>query len=324
MLKLVRVSCIGFKEIWTACRLRSAYQCACHSGARDPDQYGDLLHHHGKHARRSGTDYDPESRLRASGCQHLLILVHGFNNSASAAKNSYMLQLAALEEHFRQSRSAPDAIAFFYLPGDVGGYASLGGYPYDIPQARESAERLAQYLKTFPNASNPGALKISLIAHPLGCRLILEMLANALPTALTLNIEVVSLMAPAVPVELVTASGALQVTVRDPRRVLKCFSHQDWVLWAAFPLGQMAAYELNKETQYYSEAVGLYGHPAGMGKAIATSNGHSDYWGDRNVANQFSTAIDPTFYALPPPRNAPARALAEIVGLGRRMLPSRD
>lgn len=213
---------------------------------------------------------------------------------------------------------------FFHWPGNLGGWVSVAGYPYDIDQARESAERLAQYLRNFPGASNPGALKISFIGHSLGCRLILETLAKELPAALALNIEVVSLMAPAVPVELVDATGSLESTVRSPRRILKCYSRHDWVLWTAFPLGQAAAFAVQKEEKYYREAVGLYGHPLATGIPVETMNGHGDYWGDRSVANRFSAAIDPTFYTLPPPHSAAERELPGTVALASRTLASRD
>jgi pimeloyl-ACP methyl ester carboxylesterase len=255
-------------------------------------------------------EVEDSNNLRSSGCRHLLILVHGFNNSAATAKASFELQLGCLEEHFRSSpRYAPDAIAFFHWPGDVGGVGSLAAYPLDIPRALASAERLADYLKNFPSAANPGALKISLIGHSLGCRLILEMLSKNLPIGLALNIEVVSLLAPAVPIELVAAPRKLEVSVRSPRRVLKCYSHQDWALWIGFPQGQQAAFAIREEDEFFGEAVGLYGHPTPMGISIETKNGHSDYWGDRNVANRFSAAIDPTFYTLPPPRGTSARGL---------------
>lgn len=267
---------------------------------------------------------DPENRLSNSGCHHLLILVHGFNNSSSTAEKSYLLQIAALEEHFSRCRVAPDAIAFFHWPGDAGGWFSLGGYPFDIPRALESAERLAQYLKKFPGASTPGALKISLIGHSLGCRLLLEMLSKELPPPLALNIGVVSLMAPAVPIELVDASGKLEIAVRSPRSILKCYSRHDWALWAGFPQAQEAAYSLGYETELYLEAVGLYGHPTAVGIPVETGNGHSDYWGDRKIANRFSAAIDPTFYTLPPPQGPANRALPQASLPGLRGLAGRD
>ena len=269
---------------------------------------------------RSEVD-DPGNRLRNSGCRHVLIMVHGFNNSASQAKQSYLLQLEMLESGIRQSRSAPDAIAFFHWPGDVGGWFSVTGYPWDIPQAQRSAERLATYLTNFPAASNPGAVKVSIVAHSLGCRLILEMLARNLPAGLALNIELINLLAPAVPVRLVE-EGTLQVSVRSPRQVLKCFSNQDGVLRNAFPAGQLAAHELGTEPQYYSEAVGLNGHPTTMGTPVERSIGHSDYWGDRIAANQFLTALDPTLRRLPLPRALAERGLADATGIAGRELAS--
>lgn len=264
---------------------------------------------------------DADSSLRNSGCRHLLILVHGFNNSTEAAEKSYTDLVANLQEHFAQSRVAPDAIAFFHWPGDVGGWASVGGYPYDITQARESAEKLADYLKSFPRATNPGALKINLIAHSLGCRLILEMLVRELPTALSLNIDVVSLMAPAVPTKLVDTANRLSAAVQPPRRTLKCFSKQDGVLYYAFPQGQRAAYALGTEDEFYDEAIGLNGNPELVGISVETQNGHSDYWSDADLANRFSATIDAAFRLLPAARRLPERPLPGNPNSDGRRLP---
>ncbi len=267
---------------------------------------------------------DEQNRLKNSGCRHLLILVHGFNNTATDAKKSYSLLLSLFEEHFNRSRYAPDAIAFFHWPGNLGPpVASTAGYPLDIPQADNSAKRLAEYLAAFPRGSDPGGFKITLIGHSLGCRVVLQTL-DKLPRALAPNVEVVSLMAAAVPMEFVKTAGKLETTVKAPRRVLKCYSHQDWVLWLAFPQGQQAAFALNIEDKFYSEAVGLYGNPDAVGIPIKTANGHSDYWGDRNVANRFSAAIDPTFYTLPPAAQPAERSLATSADIPAWSLASRD
>jgi pimeloyl-ACP methyl ester carboxylesterase len=267
---------------------------------------------------------DEHNRLKNSGCRHLLILVHGFNNTASDAKNSYSLLLSLFEEHFTRSRYAPDAIAFFHWPGNLGPpVISTAGYAWDIRQADDSAKRLAEYLAAFPRGSDPGGFKITLIGHSLGCRLVLEML-HKLPRALVPNVEVVSLMAAAVPTEFVKTAGKLETTVRAPRRILKCYSHQDWVLWLAFPGGQLAASALNIEDEFYSEAVGLYGNPDLMGIPIKTANGHGDYWGDRNVANRFSAAIDPTFYTLPPAAQPAEWSLAPTSGISAWSLAGED
>ena len=270
---------------------------------------------------RSAVD-DPGDELRNSGCRHLLIMVHGFNNSASKAKQSYERQMAALSAGFKRSRIAPDAVAFFHWPGDVGGWFSVAGYPWDIPRAIESAERLATYLSNFPSATNPGAIRISLVAHSLGCRRVLEMLGRALPEGLAVNIEIVNLMAPAVGVHLVD-TGALRGTVQMPRKILKCFSDRDTVLATAFPAGQLAAQELGTEPFYYSEAVGLYGHPTGMGIPVQTSNKHGQYWADGAVASQFLGTLDPTLRTLPPTNMPAERALADTTDIAGRQLPAR-
>jgi pimeloyl-ACP methyl ester carboxylesterase len=263
-------------------------------------------------------------QLRKSGCRHLLLLVHGFSNSASEAKESYLLHFTALEEHFRRIRSAPDAIAFFHWPGDVGGYLRVPAYPFDVPQAKKSAELLAKYLENFPRAKDLGAMKISIVGHSLGCRLVLEMLAQNLSEGLAGNIDLVVLMAAAVPVSLVDAeAGELKVSVQAPRRIiLKCYSHQDWVLWITFPLGQAFAYPWEK--QFHREAVGLYGNPTTMGTPVQTRNGHSDYWGDQYIAHRFIAQIDRAFHTLPPPQTAANRALPAASRIRPRDIGSRE
>jgi esterase/lipase superfamily enzyme len=257
--------------------------------------------------------------LRSKNCRHILILVHGFNNTTSEATASYELHLGLLNEHFSQSRVAPDAIVFFHWPGNFG-WVGFAGYPIDIGRAKESAARLAQYLVDFPRPSDPGAFKITMIGHSLGCRLILEML-KILENGPPLNVEVVSLMAPAVPVELVDEGGDLASTVATPRRILKCHSHHDTVLAFAFPLGQLTAYRIGKEDRLYQEALGLYGYPFIVGMRVLTTNQHGEYWGDRAVAHECSKAIDSAFRPLPAPSEPETRSLLVTSEISARRLP---
>jgi pimeloyl-ACP methyl ester carboxylesterase len=247
--------------------------------------------------------------LRSKNCRHILILVHGFNNTTSEATASYELHLELLNEHFSQSRVAPDAIVFFHWPGNFG-WVGFAGYPIDIGRAKESAARLAQYLVDFPRPSDPGAFKITMIGHSLGCRLILEML-KILENGPPLNVEIVSLMAPAVPGELVDEGGDLASTVATPRQILKCHSHHDTVLAFAFPLGQLTAYRIGTENQLYQEALGLYGYPFIVGRPVLTTNRHGDYWDDDDVAGQYRVQIDPTWPNPPPERKLPSRTLPQ-------------
>jgi pimeloyl-ACP methyl ester carboxylesterase len=260
--------------------------------------------------------------LRSKNRRNILILVHGFKNTTSDANASYKLQLGLLEKHFMRSPAAPDAIIFFHWPGNFG-WVGATGYPWDIRRAVESADRLARYIADYPRPSDPGAFKVTIIGHSLGCRLILEML-NRLPPRARLSVQVVSLMAPAVPVELVDIGGDLHPTILSPRHILKCFSHHDWVLRFAFQNGQQAAYALGIEDEFYGEAVGLKGHPTAMGIPIQTRHGHSDYWGNRAVAEEYSKAIDETFRPLPPVPQPAVWSLPETSKIPTWQLPSRQ
>lgn len=263
--------------------------------------------------------------LRLSGCRHLLILIHGFNNSQAQAQESYELFYARIEEHLRSSRTTPDAVAFFHWPGNYAQarFDAAAWYHIDIERARDSARRLAEYLAGF---TDPASLRVTMVGHSLGCRLILLTLKslNAPPIP---NVEIVSLMAPAIPVELVSnpADPILQdddltLVVGSPRRVLKFFSRKDWALWGAFPAGQEAAYLGGIEKRYFAEAVGLNGNPASLGVSLETTNGHGDYWKDVRTTNELSRALDPAYHTLPPPHRIAGRELGSAaLPEGRRL-----
>jgi pimeloyl-ACP methyl ester carboxylesterase len=280
---------------------------------------------YGEHGGPVRDVVDDPDNLRGMECRHLLILVHGYNNTTTQATQSFVKQIGLLKNYFRKSRYAPDAIAFFHWPGNYGVRGlSLMGYPADIERAIDSADRLAGYLANFPRPADPGAFKVTIIGHSLGCRLILEMLTR-LPNELSPNVQVVSLMAPAVPIELVDTAGALQNAVLPPRNLLKCYSHQDLALWLGFPKMQWAAYKLGIEQQNYQEAVGLYGNPISIRRGVQTYHGHSDYWDDDDLANEYLALIDPTRPSPRTPVRAERRSLAERVEpltrqLGRRRL----
>ncbi len=194
--------------------------------------------------------------LAHAGRRHLLLLVHGFNNTATQAQQSYDRMVDGhLLPLMAAMRTPPDGIVSFQWPGDAAVIAALAasdtaGYPVDIERARQAAAELQGYLTTLQAASG-GALKLSLIGHSLGCRLVLEMLRGFAggPSPF----EVVALMAGAVPVDLVDAgySGAggpsLLAAADAARQVLKFHSWLDAVLGIGFPAGQALAFELGIE-----------------------------------------------------------------------------
>lgn len=276
------------------------------------------------------------SSLKQSNCQNILILVHGFNNAERVAEQSFGLFYSRLEEHFSLSNSAPDAVAYFHWPGNYyRGSARLAfaWYHIDVLRAREAAAQLAQYLTEI---SNSMPRRVTLVGHSLGCRLILETLTMLASPNPNLKIDLISLMAPAVPVALVERAdparrpaGALNATVIEPRQVLKFHSWRDLALSGGFPIGQLNAYRYLGpngeviETQAYAEAVGLLGRPSDVGTSIPTTNGHSDYWGDVRTAADLRSALDPRYFSLPAPHQTPDWKIEGAPPLEERELPRR-
>jgi esterase/lipase superfamily enzyme len=263
--------------------------------------------------------------LLGSGFRHVLILVHGFNNSAQDARDSYKKQKQLLEAELKRSRIAPDAIAEFQWPGDeeVFGPNALG-YATDIERARDSAQRLATFLARLA-ALRDGAqpVKVTLVGHSLGCRLIVEAL-SAIPAASLPSLEVVSLMAAALPVDLVTNGQRLFPTHRLPRRLLKFFSEADTVLQHAFPLGQRWASIRGIEPAFYAEAVGRFGNPREFATGFhRRSNKHGDYWGDAGAALILLETIDPTLRQLLAGAPLAERSLPRASEIAARSLPTR-
>jgi len=283
--------------------------------------------------RNSVQDEPGEGRnsLRLSGCRNILILVHGFNNRQKTAEKSYDLFYGRLEEHFRDSTTAPDAVAYFHWPGNHYQFVvfdALAFYHIDILRARDSAVRLAQYLAGF---KDPASLRVTLVGHSLGCRLILETLLSLADTAPIPTIDLISLMAPAVPVTLVARAeivgaeaGKLNPTVGPPRRVLKFFSWRDLALSGGFPAGQLMAASSGIEEKPYAEAVGLFGHPTYVGTPFETTNSHGAYWGDVRTTDALRSALDPRYFTLPPPRGIESREMAVAEPIDSRELSRRN
>lgn len=264
--------------------------------------------------------------LKNSGARHVLMFVHGYNNSAAEARTSYALQMNCLKT-LQNRNNAPDAIAHFQWPGDLPGPfigTDWSRYADDIPQAIEAAARLAIFVADLPRPNGDArALKLSFIGHSMGCRLILEALYRLSDSKLP-KLEVASFMAAAAGVPLVAANGRLRTKTRDARAVLKFFSEWDVVLRLGFPLGQLLAYQRGIEPENYSEAIGLHGNPSDFGAPNQTTNGHSKYWGDEAVANIFMANIDPALRQLPDPRALADRDLSPPNDMPEREILTRD
>ncbi len=262
---------------------------------------------------------DPDG-LKNSGSHHILLLVHGYNNSYDDAQESYGKFIDNLQQELARSRAAPDAIAKFHWPGDESTFfGTTAGYAFDINHARDAAQRLATYLTGLP-IPGTASLRITIVGHSMGCRLILEALGR-MPNAPAISL--VGLMAAASPVDFVKRGARLFRTGNPPRRMLKFFSERDIVLQIAFPLGQWQAFQLQIEDDNYSKAVGRHGHPAEFGSPVQTENGHSKYWGDDEIAAKMVRQIDATIPAPIPVAAVPARTLPPVAELAGRSLPRR-
>ncbi len=254
---------------------------------------------------------DPDGLAR-SDARHILFLVHGFNNSRKQAERSYGVMTDLLNQYFA-GRKGADAIAHFQWPGNaaVGPFPALdfSGYPVDVKRSFEAADVLARYLASFTTLGLTRR-RVSLLGHSLGCRLMLEAFERLPNLNPTLDFEIAGLMAPAVPVDLVSPTERLEKTGTFSKAMIKFHSSRDMVLRVAFPAGQALAAIGNIEPKAYGVAVGLHGNPTTFGEGIACSgNHHGDYWPDQNVAKKFALRIEPTVPRTFDSRSIPAREL---------------
>ena len=216
------------------------------------------------------------------GRRRVAILIHGYNNTLDAARRGY----DAFGDHLIALGPAAGAlladIGGLYWPGDADlGSVSFISYPLELLPARESARKLAIFVRTL---AGPGGtpMEIYFVCHSLGNRVVLEVLdLLAVEPAPLVQVAIVVLMAAAVPVEMVGAGGRLLPGVTLPDKRLVLYSRDDNVLHWAFPLGETLGGE-----GLFPTAIGRFGQPPGVWTARRelAGNDHSDYWPDRRVA----------------------------------------
>jgi pimeloyl-ACP methyl ester carboxylesterase len=261
---------------------------------------------HGREVAAS-VSCDDDSSL--AGFDHLLILIHGYNNNEKAAKKNYEDFAQNLEAAFRSHGFDIDAVVHFHWPGNpsvvpVKWLSPKIHYPYALKNAKVAAQRLHDLLSRLDASRSPASpLKVSLAGHSMGCRLIVEMLQK-LPAGRALEYSAIGLMAAAIPVKLVSAGGTLEPSAALNEKLLKFYSPNDGVLRSFFPLGQWWSYKrkiegAKIEQEYYGEAVGLHGNPTGFAHPSPRRyNRHGDYWSDKKPIYRLLNKLDPT-YAIP-------------------------
>jgi pimeloyl-ACP methyl ester carboxylesterase len=249
------------------------------------------------------------SKLRNRQSFHILVLVHGFNNTRAKAQENYDTFFTLLNDGLERHRFDIDTIAHFHWPSDprLDWYFAQPFNPLSYPEALVKARRAAQHLAQFiaslpPPGAIPSSLKISLVGHSMGCRLILEMLQHFAPGR-SPKFAVVGMLAAAVPINLVGHGGSLNPPTQAEPKFIKFHSSRDRILQHLFPLGQWRAYHQHVdgariEPYYYAEAIGYLGNPSDFAESFPRpSNGHSQYWSDRRAAFKILKALDPTFSA---------------------------
>lgn len=253
------------------------------------------------------------------GRSRLVVLVHGYNNALADARASYVTFSGRLRQTYADGGpQVPDLLAKFYWPGDADlGPVSFLSYPFEIDDAENSAKKLAGFLRGLRGPEG-APVELDIVAHSLGCRVLLETIRELLPTLerLAVHFGVVCLMAAAVQVDMVEPDARLGAAVDAPRRLLVLHSTGDRVLHYAFPLGQTAAGE-----GFFPVALGRFAPPPwvpGEHEAIDELD-HGQYWGAEasayHVARRLGLGV---VSASPPARSLPRHETPT------RELPSRD
>jgi pimeloyl-ACP methyl ester carboxylesterase len=219
-----------------------------------------------------------------ASAQHIVLLIHGYNNDTAAAKEAY--------EGFHRRQGELDADARYglgrsfvelYWPGDGDwGIASFLFYMKSIRHAIQTAEALAAYLA----AHAAGASRIDIVAHSMGCRLAFELMRALKAQKPAPAVGRIVFMAGAVPTFMLESQKpprrlrpAYDSVLREGARSL--YSGSDMVLAFAFPAGQ----SLGKgEEGAWPTALGHERWvdttvPLNLGQQENSGAGHSDYWG---------------------------------------------
>ncbi|HQS57604.1 MAG: hypothetical protein B7Y56_08975 [Gallionellales bacterium 35-53-114] len=219
-----------------------------------------------------------------NNAQHLVVLIHGYNNDAQAAKDAY--------EGFHARQRELDVNARYgigrtfvelYWPGDAAwGFASFLFYMGSIGRAIKTAGRLADYL-----ALNFGEqVRIDIVAHSMGCRLATELLRALASKSFAPEITRIVFMAGALPTFMLERRtparrlrGPFDKVLRDGAHSL--YSTSDRVLALAFPAGQSLA---PGEEGFLPVALGHERwvdatEPVHLSQQGNDDAGHGDYWG---------------------------------------------
>ena len=248
----------------------------------------------------AGGEVSAEPKISNEGmleqAQHLVLLIHGYNNDTQAAKEAYEGFHARQRdldagERYRIGRTFIEV----YWPGDAAwGIASFLYYMGSIKHAIQTAERLADHLAK--HISN--AVRIDIVAHSMGCRLATEFLRALENQPAALQIERIVFMAGAIPTFMLEQRNpprrlrpSYDQVLREGARSL--YSGSDRVLALAFPAGQSLA---PGAEGFLPTALGHARWidptiPNNLDQQQNPGAGHGDYWGWNTKPQPLQCAI---------------------------------
>jgi pimeloyl-ACP methyl ester carboxylesterase len=227
------------------------------------------------------------------GFTRIYVLVHGFNNDRAKAEVSYRAFRERIADmiglHMSQriwefywpgyEELVSQSLRRYWATGLVNTAYTAASYYKQVPKAITFGSLLGKYLLQLRASSQ--ATEVVLIGHSLGCRLILEALAEMMvPHTPNSKVPAVLLMAGAVPIQHLEPAGYLRAAAQFPQRRIVLYSARDTVLRWTFPAGQVLA----NDGGLRPEASGLHGHPRDCWTARDhTMLRHGDYWSHKNT-----------------------------------------
>lgn len=259
---------------------------------------------------RNAATLDPVTLLQ--NADHLLLYVHGYNNSrfqAVAAYDGFRVGITGLDTIgqagvYWPGESMPRQLVESTAPGGFAVLKSLPSYTAQVPNAKTSADMIADRIMAevrhrqavfVRHPIRLRTLSISIVAHSLGCRVALELLDRFTGTMKTnLEFPLVALMAPAVPNGLVTRKGDLRKALEHPTNVIVYSSPNDEALGIAFRLFELPHLSLWQMFRGGNQAaLGLTG--AERTRNIHRRHGtglHGDYWTSATIAGEVRSVLE--------------------------------
>jgi pimeloyl-ACP methyl ester carboxylesterase len=208
----------------------------------------------------------------------IVILIHGYQNSADKAERSYRDFKSAMKFAVKPGALGRFGTVWeFHWPGDHPlGAVSVGSYPVRVGTAIVAGDRLANLFLAKRRGKT-----VRIIGHSLGCRVALQAVKRVLEMGddyRGAEIEAVFLLAPAVPVTRCETTGDWYPQPFAGAREHVYYSRRDRALGSVFRAGQFVFGETGT-------AVGREGRPVPRWDTRTdTDLDHGDYWSSPSVA----------------------------------------